>query len=1253
MRFCEAAVLSNKKDQFVGPVLNVLGNGLIVHSGSFYAFWDEGNSIWCTSEQRLAEYIDHMLLRYSDAVGVHAKLCNDFTSGTWKLIKDFIRNFPETFVPMDQRVHFKDDILRMEDYATKTLPYSLSEEPCPNYDRLMSTLYNEVDRRRLEWAIGCGLLGKNLEIQKMFVIYGEPGSGKSTVLDIIRALFEGYCKDVNITSVVRGDNRFCLQQFIDNPVVGLQAEVDLSRVATNETLNSIVAHDPVSAEKKYENAINVQIQTILFLASNKKVQITDAWSGLLRRLVIIEPSGRRLPRDEYEQVRRNLKFELGSIAKHCMDVYLEEGYKYLDNYRPEDMADQTDYFRTFVLDNLDYFMAGDVESKDAYRLYKIYMEENGYGYAKNISQFRTELKKYFRNYHADAGKGNQRRKHVYSGFLEEKTLIEAEGNQHAIQLEKRESKLDDILATYPAQYANAYGAPLRPWDDVASTLKQINTRQLHYVRPSLNHIVIDFDLKDSEGNKSLERNLQAAESFPATYSEVSQGGQGLHLHYFYTGDPLQLSSVYSEGIEVKVFKGKSALRRKLTRCNNLDIASISSGLPLKGVPPTMIDKDHVLTERQIRSRILRCLRKEVHANTKPNIDFIFKTLEDAFLGDKPYDVSDLEPAVISFAAQSSHQAPYCLEKVTKMHFKSDLPEENKDNGVVPDKELVFYDIEVFPNLLVVAWKQYDNPKTYSICNPDQRWLENFFKQPLVGFNNRRYDNHILYARYLGYDNEALYKLSQRIVNGPKGDQGGFFSEAYNLSYTDVYDFASAANKKSLKKWEIELGIHHMENEYPWDQPVPEDTWPQIEDYCRNDVVATEAVFKKIHSDYSARIILSKLSGLTVNDTTNQQTTKIIFGNDKKPQLKLHYTRLAELFPGYQFVGGVSTYKGHKVGEGGFVYSVPGYYENASCIDVASMHPTSIEQLGYLGEYGENYSRLKKARVCIKHKDMEGLRELLGAEITDYVTSAGLSLKDLSNALKTALNSVYGLTAAHFDNPFRHPDNVDNIVAKRGALFMIDLLEFCQQKGWKVFHIKTDSIKIADCTPEIEAEVMAFGKEYGYEFEIEERFRKICLVNKAVYIALEENGDGSVHWTATGAQFAHPYIFKTMFTGEELEKRDYFETKQVSGDGALYLRTVRPGDDSPSDPDNYQFIGRVGSFVPVLGDIGRELVVKRNGKYDAVAGTKGYLWIPSDWFNEGVELDMNYYESLVEAAKTAIEEFVPLDILKGVTLCHPN
>lgn len=95
--------------------------------------------------------------------------------------------------------------------------------------------------------------------------------------------------------------------------------------------------------------------------------------------------------------------------------------------------------------------------------------------------------------------------------------------------------------------------------------------------------------------------------------------------------------------------------------------------------------------------------------------------------------------------------------------------------------------------------------------------------------------------------------------------------------------------------------------------------------------------------------------------------------------------------------------------------------------------------------------------------------MLDGKLTPYiqrVIDGDMTSKDLANALKTAINSVYGLTSASFANPFKDPRNIDNIVAKRGALFMIDLKNEVLNRGFQVAHIKTDSIKIPDATPEI-------------------------------------------------------------------------------------------------------------------------------------------------------------------------------------------
>ena len=1222
---------------------------IMVRGKAFYAIWDEETGLWSTDEYDVARLVDKELKEYTDKVGsplANVKWMNSYSSGTLKEFKKWLKDIGDNSKQLDNKIIFLSDKTERKDYASRRLPYNLEKKECPCWDELVGTLYSPEEREKIEWAIGSIIAGDSVNIQKFFVFYGEPGSGKSTILNVIQRMFDGYCAEFEAKDLVGRNNSFSLEQFSNNPLVAVQHDGDLSRIEDNTKLNSLVSHEKMVVNEKYKSQYSMRFNSLLFLSTNKPVKITDAKAGIIRRLIDINPTGDLIPIRRYDVLMSQIEFEFGAIANRCLEVYRELGKNYYNGYKPFEMIQKTDVFYNFVEDNFEVFSEQDGTTlKAAYNLYKVYAEESKLEFVLPMYKFREELKNYFKTFYNVTRVDGKQIRSYYEGFLTIKfTKPDLKKNKdrtksYSMVLDCKKSILDEELKDYPAQYANDKETPEKKWSDVKTKLSDIDTTKLHYVKVPTNHIVIDFDLKDDNGEKSYEKNLEAASKWPSTYSEVSKGGNGIHLHYIYDGDVSKLAKLYSEGIEIKVFSGNSSLRRRLSVCNNVPINHISTGLPLK--EEKMVNFDAVKSEKALRTLIEKNLRKEIHPGTKPSIDFIAKILDDAYKSGVKFDVTDLRPKIMAFANNSSHQSEYCIKAVNKMIFKSDeASESGKD---YKSDEIIFYDVEVFPNLFVVVWKKDgEKNKCVKMINPSPTDIEELLKYKLVGFNCRRYDNHIMYARMMGYSLEQLYNLSQRIINDSKN---AFFLGAYNLSYTDIYDFASAGNKMGLKKWEIELGIHHQECSLPWDQPVPEDRWMEVADYCVNDVISTEATFHHLKGDWIARQILAELSGLTVNDTTNSHSTKIIFGNDQHPQDQFVYTDLREMFPGYTFDHGKSTYKGIEVGEGGFVYAEPGMYGNVALLDVASMHPSSIENLNLFGDkYTKRFSELKQARVAIKHKDIDQLKTLLDGALVKYVDNADFNLKDLSNALKTVINSVYGLTSAKFDNKFRDPRNIDNIVAKRGALFMVDLLEAVKAKGFTVAHIKTDSIKIPDATPEIIQFVMDFGKKYGYTFEHEATYDKMCLVNDAVYIAkyidsVDENGKVYPgEWTATGAEFAVPYVFKTLFSHEKIEFNDLCVTKSVKT--SLYLDL---NEDLPEDEHNYIFIGKTGQFCPILkGCGGGELYSLRGeDKYYSVAGTKGYRFLESEMVrNLGKEddIDESYFIKLANDAINHISEF---------------
>lgn len=397
------------------------------------------------------------------------------------------------------------------------------------------------------------------------------------------------------------------------------------------------------------------------------------------------------------------------------------------------------------------------------------------------------------------------------------------------------------------------------------------------------------------------------------------------------------------------------------------------------------------------------------------------------------------------------------------------------------------------------------------------------------------------------------------------------------------------------------------------------------------------------------------------------------------------------FPGYEYINGKNMYRGDDVGRGGYVYSEPGIHCNVALIDVVSMHPNSLINMNLFGdEYTQKFADLVQARIAIKNGDFELAKTLFDGRLAKYLDDPSMA-KTLGTALKIPINSVYGLTSASFINVFKDKRNVNNIVALRGALFMRTLQDEVQARGFRVAHIKTDSIKIPDATPEIIEFVNEFGLKYGYEFDHEATYEKMCLVNDAVYIAKYQTpekceelygyipGDNRKkggQWTATGTQFQIPYVFKTAFSKEPIEFEDLTVTKTVTS--SLYLdlneqivdgigddvtlvkeldKGIKKGTLTQDDIEHlqeqitqrhaYKFVGKIGNFVPLkAGCGGGELCREKDGKYYSATGAKGYRWIESELFIDSEmdknTIDMNYFNGQVDDARDAIAKYGDVD-----------
>ena len=564
---------------------------LMVRGKSFYAIWDKEAGLWSTDEYDVQRLVDEDLTRYYEERKnnidgrVRLKLLGNYSSKSWVEFRQYISHISDNAHDLDSSILFSNSKVRKTDYASKVLPYSLCEGSLEAYNELVSTLYDDEEREKLEWAIGSVISGDSKTIQKFIVLYGEQGSGKSTILNIIQQLFEGYYTTFEAKALASNSNAFSTEVFKSNPLVAIQHDGDLSKIEDNTKINSIVSHEEMVINEKFKSSYTSKINAFLFMGTNKPVKITDAKSGIIRRLIDVRPSGRKIPPRKYDALYSQVSFELGAIAYHCLEVYRKLGKNYYQSYRPLEMMFQTDVFFNFVESYYDVFKdQNGCTLSQAYDLYKKYCEESLVDFKLPRYKFREELKNYFKSFELIARIDGKQVRSYYSDFITSKfTNIKSEDNEkpNSLVLDQNESLFDEFCKDCPAQYANRKETPILKWDEVDTILEDLNTKKLHYVKLPENHIVIDFDLKDESGKKSAELNLEAASQWPSTYAEYSKGGKGIHLHYIYNGDTSKLKRLYSENIEVKVFNGKGALRRRLTKCNNIPIATLNGGLPLK------------------------------------------------------------------------------------------------------------------------------------------------------------------------------------------------------------------------------------------------------------------------------------------------------------------------------------------------------------------------------------------------------------------------------------------------------------------------------------------------------------------------------------------------------------------------------------------------------------------------------------------------------------------------------------------------
>ena len=168
---------------------------LMIRGGDFYAIWIEELGLWSTNEQDALQLIDRELDKFAEEnrskFDGNVKVLHmwDSESGmidSWH--KYCQKQMRDSFHMLDETLVFSNTVTNKKDYASKKLNYPLEKGDLSAYEKLISTLYSDEERNKIEWAIGSIISGDSKTLQKFMVLYGSAGTGKSPILNIIHPL---------------------------------------------------------------------------------------------------------------------------------------------------------------------------------------------------------------------------------------------------------------------------------------------------------------------------------------------------------------------------------------------------------------------------------------------------------------------------------------------------------------------------------------------------------------------------------------------------------------------------------------------------------------------------------------------------------------------------------------------------------------------------------------------------------------------------------------------------------------------------------------------------------------------------------------------------------------------------------------------------------------------------------------------------------------------------------------------------------
>lgn len=156
---------------------------------------------------------------------------------------------------------------------------------CPNIDKMINIVADEKDRMKC-YEMFAYCLYRSYPIQKMFVLFGPGGTGKSYFLDVVqRMLGDVNCSNVSMQDLAK--DRFASSDLYKK-LANICGDLDNTAMYQVATLKQLTSNkDRIRAQRKGEKAFNFVNFAKPIFSANHLPSSKDDTSGFYRRYEII------------------------------------------------------------------------------------------------------------------------------------------------------------------------------------------------------------------------------------------------------------------------------------------------------------------------------------------------------------------------------------------------------------------------------------------------------------------------------------------------------------------------------------------------------------------------------------------------------------------------------------------------------------------------------------------------------------------------------------------------------------------------------------------------------------------------------------------------------------------------------------------------------------------------------------------------------------------------------------------------------